>query len=170
MATKTIVYLYNLFYKISACPSASGSDSLTTTTVVPTSVSNLPGTSTQQFITQQQPPTVCTVAQPSCNHVAAAPHCQMSCSPHQQLAVQQQQQQLQQQQSTHQVQAATQTQQATQTVNGETKKTSKGNGDGKGFSKKNRVLRHQNQTQTNFQQNQSYQIDHNSGEISLGGQ
>lgn len=152
-------------FQFSACPNATASDSLTTTTVVPTSVGNLPGTSTQQFITQQQPPAVCTVAQPSCNHVATAPHCQMSCGQHQhqQLAAVQQQQQQQQQQSTHQVQAATQTQQATQTVNGDAKKVSKSNGDGKGFSKKNRVLRHQNQTQTNFQQNQNYQIDHNSG-------
>lgn len=105
--------------------------------------------------------------------MATTPHCQMSCGQHQQLAVQQQQQQhqqqqqQQQQQNSHQVQAATQTQQATQTVNGDTKKAPKSAGDVKGFSKKSRVLRHQNQTQTNFQQSQNYQIDHNSGKCKL---
>lgn len=135
-----------------ACPNASAGDTLTTTTVVPTSVSALPGTSTQQYITPQQQP-VCTAAQAPCNHVATAPHCPVPCNQHQQP----------QQQTTHQVQAATQTPQATQTVNGDSKKT-KTNGDGIKF-KKGRVMRHQNQTQqgTIFSQNQNYQIDHNSG-------
>ncbi|KAJ8935953.1 hypothetical protein NQ314_012575 [Rhamnusium bicolor] len=150
-----------------ACPNASASDTLTTTTVVPTTVGAVPGTSTQQYITPQQQP-VCTPVQTPCNHVTpAAPiqqphHCQIPCSTHQQMPQTHLQQQ-QQQQATHQVQAATQTPQTTQTVTNDAKKVVKTNADGIKF-KKGRVLRHQNQAQqgNNFQQNQNYQIDHNS--------
>ncbi|XP_023310968.1 ankyrin repeat domain-containing protein 17 isoform X5 [Anoplophora glabripennis] len=161
---------YSLMQQQLACPNASSSDTLTTTTVVPTTVGAVPGTSTQQYITPQQQP-VCTPVQAPCSHVAsAAPvqqshHCQLPCTQHQQLPQThlQQQQQQQQQQATHQVQAATQTPQTTQTVGNDAKKVVKTNGDGIKF-KKGRVLRHQNQAQqgNNFQQNQNYQIDHNS--------
>ncbi|KAJ8920471.1 hypothetical protein NQ315_005339 [Exocentrus adspersus] len=157
---------YSLMQQQLACPNASTSDTLTTTTVVPTTVGALPGTSTQQYITPQQQTVCSTPAQASCTHVNGTTpiqqphHCQLPCSQHQQIP----QTHLQQQPpTTHQVQAATQTPQTAQTAANDPKKVVKANTDGIKF-KKGRVLRHQNQTPqgNNFQQNQNYQIDHNS--------
>lgn len=148
------------FFYFSACPNASGTETLTTTNIVPTSVGPVPGTSTQQYITPQQQQPVCTPAQSPCSHVGSAAvtlqqthHCQMPCSQHQTL------------QQTNQVQAATQTAQAAQAgAAGDAKKVVKTTGgDGIKF-KKGRVLRHQNQVQNSgtFPPSQNYQIDHNS--------
>lgn len=141
---------------LTACPSASTSESITTATVVPTTVSSIPGTSTQPYITQQQVACAPQVQSP-CSHVLnAAPiqnphHCQSSCTQHQQLA------QTHQQQVSHQVQAATQT---AQTAN-DAKKSVKSV---EGIKvKKGRVVRHQNQNiqGNNYQQNQNYQVGAN---------
>ncbi|CAG9861269.1 unnamed protein product [Phyllotreta striolata] len=153
---------YSLMQQQLACPNASGTETLTTTNIVSTSVGPVPGTSNQQFMTsqqqQQQQQPVCTPPQGPCSHITNATvalqqahHCQMPCSQHQA------------QQQSNQVQAATQTAQA---VQGDAKKAAKGNaGVGDGIKiKKSRVLRHQNQVQSSgtFPPSQNYQIDHNS--------
>nr|XP_023030075.1 ankyrin repeat domain-containing protein 17-like [Leptinotarsa decemlineata] len=144
---------YSLMQHQMGVPNASVSETMTTTSVVPTTVGALPGTSTQQYITPQQP----------CSHVATSVplqqphHCPLPCSQHQQMP------QSPHQQTSNQVQAATQTAQSAQAVSNDAKKVAKTNGEGMKF-KKGRVLRHQNQVQPggSFPPGQNYQIDHNS--------
>jgi hypothetical protein len=148
---------------LTACPSASTSETITTATVVPTTVGSIPGTSAQPYITPQQVACAPQVQTPCSHVVSAAPiqtahHCQSSCTQHQQLA------QTHQQQVSHQVQAATQT---PQTAN-EAKKPGKAV-EGTKVKKGGRVVRHQNQNLqgNNFQQNQNYQVGPNNAGTSL---
>lgn len=141
---------------LTACPSASTSETITTASVAPTTVGAIPGTSAQAYLAQQQVTCPSQVQTPCSHVVSAAPpiqpahHCQSSCTQHQQLPS------THQQTISHQVQAATQTQAA-----GETKKLAK-TADGMKV-KKGRVVRHQNQNLqgNNFQQNQNYQVGPN---------
>ncbi|XP_030756084.1 ankyrin repeat domain-containing protein 17 isoform X3 [Sitophilus oryzae] len=141
-------------------------DSLTVAgSVAPPPLTNQP----QTFITSNQPQAcVNTSQQPqqiaACGHATQGSHICQPCGQHQQQPsnnpspqqVVQQQVTSQQPQGSNQVQAATQT----QTQNGS---------DGKKIQKvseikfkKGRVIRHQNSLQNNLQQDQNYQIDHNS--------
>ncbi|KAF7285836.1 ankyrin repeat and KH domain-containing protein 1-like isoform X5 [Rhynchophorus ferrugineus] len=136
-------------------------DSLTVAGSVAQSLTTQP----QMFVASNQAQGCVSAAQQpqqvaSCGHATQGSHICQPCVQHQQqnLPAQQVMQQVtsQQPQGSNQVQAATQTQ--TQT-----------NGDGKKIQKvseikfkKGRVIRHQNAMQNNMQQDQNYQIDHNS--------
>lgn len=131
-------------------------------------MASLPGTSTQQFIASGQ--TICGAPlATACSHAVtpsgmqSTHHCQVPCSQHMQALVPTHQ-------GAHQVQAATQT---PAPIANDSKRQSKStisqDASGGGGKKKGKLFyRHQNQQAqqgNNFQQNQSYQIDPNTGII-----
>ncbi|KAK9744180.1 Ankyrin repeats (3 copies) [Popillia japonica] len=164
----------NLMQQQLACPNASSNETLTS--VVPTTVASLPGTSTQQYIASGQ--AICGAPLPTqCTHAVATSgmqsthHCQVPCSQHHQTLVPTHQQQA----TSHQVQAATQTPQTAPTPN-DSKRQSKSaisqEASGGNNKKKGKLLyRHHNQQAqqgNNFQQNQNYQIDPNTAVTQYG--
>lgn len=133
--------------------------------MAPTTAVALSGTSTQQYIQPGQ--TVCTPSSP-CNHVSTSTqsthHCQVPCSQHHQSLTNIHQSQ---QPTSHQVQAATQTPQTTSVTN-DLKKQQKINTQESGKKKGRQPVRHQSQQPqqgVQFQQNQNYQIDTNTGTL-----